>query len=373
MLAGNGGRPKLPYDFSGFARNTNHRGGRPIAGKDVAVRQLLDAIALSPQRARRLHLGDAIRDGIKMFPGAPFPNRVSRRSDLSQIIGVHLVGFGDRSGSILARLHVPFRHPSFDAPRDFFGYLAHAMQQHVPVAQQDAVVVMVGMAHLPQYLPIPVRFQDHAAFEWKTTEKALLRSASVEKQGPALVDVAGQAGRIWHVPGVDDLALKVDEIHGPAFHEMRGKKREPRERALRLPRTQANASTFEVFCSNSGIAWLPPMATLAPMAAEPMSSMRRCMDQYSWLSVGRLHSYFCNPQAARCDSPLWNRLALQASHLSVGAIRNASVPLQLVGVAAAIEIKRIVEMPLATNCFVIVVALRGGEPLESFRDRLEPR
>src|SRR5215831_8917327 len=122
---------------------------------------------------------------------------------------------------------------------------------------------------------------------------------------------------------------------------------------------------LRVFCSNSGIAWLPPMA------AEPMSSMRRCMDQYSWLSIGRLHSYFCNPQAARCDSPLWNRLALQASHLAVGAIRNASVPPQLVGVAAAIEIKRIVEMPLAANCFVIVVALCGGEPLESFRDRLE--
>jgi len=28
-------------------------------------------------------------------------------------------------------------------------------------------------------------------------------------------------------------------------------------------------------------------------------------------------------------------------------------------------------MPLAANCFVIVVTLRGGEPLESFRDRLE--
>src|SRR5262245_39225809 len=113
------------------------------------------------------------------------------------------------------------------------------------------------------------------------------------------------------------------------------------------------------------------MAALAPRAPEPMSSMRRCMDQYAWLGIGRLHSYFCNPQTARCDSPLWNRLALQASHFAVGAIRNASVPSQLIGIAAAIEIKRIVKMPLAANCFVIVVAVCGGEPLESFRDRLE--
>ena len=48
-----------------------------------------------------------------------------------------------------------------------------------------------------------------------------------------------------------------------------------------------------------------------------------------------------------------------------------SIPPQLAGIAAAIEIKRVVEMPLAAQRFVIVVALRGGEPLETFRDRLE--
>ncbi len=50
-----------------------------------------------------------------------------------------------------------------------------------------------------------------------------------------------------------------------------------------------------------------------------------------------------------------------------------SIGPEFVRVAAAIEIKRIVEMPLAANCLVIVVALCGGEPLESFRDRLEAR
>jgi hypothetical protein len=52
-------------------------------------------------------------------------------------------------------------------------------------------------------------------------------------------------------------------------------------------------------------------------------------------------------------------------------MRARSVPPQLPGIAAAIEIKRVVEMSLAADCFMIVVALRGGEPLESFRDRLK--
>ena len=49
----------------------------------------------------------------------------------------------------------------------------------------------------------------------------------------------------------------------------------------------------------------------------------------------------------------------------------ASIPPQLLGVTAAIEIKRVVKMPLAAEGFLVVVALGGGEPLEPFRDRLE--
>src|SRR5262249_12119464 len=49
----------------------------------------------------------------------------------------------------------------------------------------------------------------------------------------------------------------------------------------------------------------------------------------------------------------------------------ASIPPQLLGIAPAIEIKRIVEMPFAADRFVIVVALCGGKPLEAFGDCLE--
>src|SRR5262249_56275485 len=48
-----------------------------------------------------------------------------------------------------------------------------------------------------------------------------------------------------------------------------------------------------------------------------------------------------------------------------------SVAPQLLRIAAAIEIERVVEVPLAADGFVVVVALGGGETPEAFRDRLE--
>jgi len=125
-----------------------------------------------------------------------------------------------------------FVDPSYDTLGNLLRYFAHAMQEHVSITQQDAVVMMVGMAYFPEHLTIPVRFQDHAAFEGKATEKALFWSTPVVKQRPALCEIAGQAGRVGHVPGVGDLALKVDEIHASVFHEMRGKQSKSRRGAL---------------------------------------------------------------------------------------------------------------------------------------------
>jgi len=48
------------------------------------------------------------------------------------------------------------------------------MQQHVAVAQQDAVMMMVRVAYFPQHFAIPVGFQDDAAFEREAAQKALL-------------------------------------------------------------------------------------------------------------------------------------------------------------------------------------------------------
>jgi hypothetical protein len=81
------------------------------------------------------------------------------------------------------------------------------MQQHVPIAQQDAVMVMIRMADFPEHLPVPVRFQHHAALERKAAEKIVLGAASVEEERPALGKVTRQVGRVRHLPRVDHLAL----------------------------------------------------------------------------------------------------------------------------------------------------------------------
>src|SRR5262249_58395771 len=106
MLSGNHGRAKFPDDFSRLAGDANDCRGGAITRQDVAVGQLVHAVPLRPKRARRLHLRDTIRHGVEMLPRAPLPNGLPRRSNLGQVIGVHLAGFSLWSGSILARLHV---------------------------------------------------------------------------------------------------------------------------------------------------------------------------------------------------------------------------------------------------------------------------
>src|SRR5262245_39043186 len=81
MLSGNLGRTEFPDDFSRLAGDANDCGGGAITRQDVAVGQLVYAVALRPKRARRLHLGDAIRCRIEMFPCPPLPDRLPSRSN----------------------------------------------------------------------------------------------------------------------------------------------------------------------------------------------------------------------------------------------------------------------------------------------------
>ena len=106
-------------------------------------------------------------------------------------------------------------------------------------------MMMVRVAYFPQHFAIPVGFQDDAAFEREAAQKALLRRAPVVKQCPAFCEIAGQAGRVRHVPGVDDLTLQVDEIHVRVLHEVRSKQRKSRKGSLWLARAQSNAPSFE--------------------------------------------------------------------------------------------------------------------------------
>src|SRR5690242_12360539 len=137
-----------------------------------------------------------------MLPGPPLPDRLSARRHLGEVVRVHLASFSRRPGRILARGEAVLLHPSFDAAGDVVGHPAHASQQHVSIAQQDAVVMVVWMAYFPEHLAVPVHFHDHATLERKAAEKALLWSTPGVEECSAAGAVAGHAWRGGHVHGV---------------------------------------------------------------------------------------------------------------------------------------------------------------------------
>src|SRR5262249_60029535 len=89
VLTGERRRTELPDDIAGLAVDADDGRCRPVTGEDVAVGQFQDAITHCPQRPKRLDLGDAVRNRIKMLPTVPLPDSLSRRSQFSQIISVH--------------------------------------------------------------------------------------------------------------------------------------------------------------------------------------------------------------------------------------------------------------------------------------------
>src|SRR5215470_13422470 len=101
------------------------------------------------------------------------------------------------------------------------------MEQHVAVAQQDAIVMVVWMADFPEYLSVPVSFEDHATLEWKAAQEVLLRGTPVVEQCSSLGEIPRHAWRIGHLPGVNDVPLKIDEVHRAVLHEVRSKESEP--------------------------------------------------------------------------------------------------------------------------------------------------
>src|SRR5262245_4622442 len=105
--------------------------------------------------------------------------------------------------------------------------------------------MVVRMAHFPQDLAVPVRLQDHATFERKATEKALLRRAPVVEECSPLGEIAGQAWRVRHVPGVDDIAAEVDEIDPSVPPDEGRKEGKARKGALRVESAQANSAPFD--------------------------------------------------------------------------------------------------------------------------------
>src|SRR5260370_15625572 len=68
-----------------------------------------------------------------------------------------------------------------------------------------------------------------------------------------------------------------------------------------------------------------------------------------------------------------NKAAHALRRFPLGRLAGCSILPQFLGIAPAIEIKSIIEMPLPADCFMIVVAVSSSQPLEAFGDRLETR
>src|SRR5215831_18568203 len=127
MLPGHGRGTELPQDLARLPGDADDGRGGSVAGEDVPVRELQDTVALSPQRSRRLDLGDAVLDRIQMLPGTPFPDRLSRGRHLRQVVRVHLADVVLRPSRILTRRKAVLLYPALDAPGDVVGNSAHTI------------------------------------------------------------------------------------------------------------------------------------------------------------------------------------------------------------------------------------------------------
>ena len=87
-----------------------------------------------------------------------------------------------------------------------------ADQKNVSVFQADAVVVGVGMVHLPQDPSFPIHFQRGAAAIGGLPNVALVRNLAVVEERPALGEISRLAGWVRHRPRMDDVAEHIDEI-----------------------------------------------------------------------------------------------------------------------------------------------------------------
>jgi len=63
------------------------------------------------------------------------------------------------------------RSPSSDTLGDVVGNLSQTMQQHISIAQQDAVMMVVRVPYFPEHISVRVGFQDYTALKWKPARK----------------------------------------------------------------------------------------------------------------------------------------------------------------------------------------------------------
>src|SRR5262249_4808016 len=233
MLAGQRRRPELPVD--GTAAAVDHHDGRDVAkaDQDVSIRHLEDAVSDGPHIAVVLEGRDHVVHWIQMLPASPLPNDLAISRHLDKIRAIHLA-------IVVLRTEPAASDPGNDVIRKRL----LTDEQDVSVPKPNAVVVMVGMVHLPQNPPVPIHFQRGATLIRRLADVARVWNLTIVEERPALGEISGLTGRVRHSPGVNDVALHIDEVNGPVGRRQRGKQREPRESAIRIAALYRDAAAL---------------------------------------------------------------------------------------------------------------------------------
>ena len=84
-------------------------------------------------------------------------------------------------------------------------------------------MVMIFMLDLPEHLAVPVHFQRRAAFECRLAKMTRIGDLTVVEKRSARREVAVKAGRVRHLPGVNDLTLHIDQVDRPVGYVRRRK------------------------------------------------------------------------------------------------------------------------------------------------------
>ena len=71
---------------------------------------------------------------------------------------------------------------------------------------------MGGMIHFPQNPPLPIHFQGGASHINRLANATSIWNPAIIEKRAAVSEISIQARWIWHFPGMDNVALHVDQI-----------------------------------------------------------------------------------------------------------------------------------------------------------------
>ena len=74
-------------------------------------------------------------------------------------------------------------------------------------------MMMIGLPDFPKNPAIPIRLERDTAVKWRSPKKRIVGNLTVVKERAPLGQIAIETWRIWHLPGVDYLAVEIYKIN----------------------------------------------------------------------------------------------------------------------------------------------------------------